>query len=187
MDRINVYKLNHETGKLENADVIHCDQESAPRHITFSEDGEFLYVVTEQKNSIDVYHYKVDENDVPDFERVQSVTTIDEPDVQGIASSALCFSNDYNYLVSSNIGENYVDIYKVDKRTGKLKKVLGLPISGEYPKDVALFPDNKHLVSLNHESNTMTFFNVHMSQGLIVMNGPELPVDQPNSIVIHEL
>jgi 6-phosphogluconolactonase len=187
MDRINVYRLNHETGKLENADVIHCDQNSSPRHIKFSENGEFLYVVTEQKNSIDVYHYKIDDNGMPDFERVQSVSTIDEPDVQGIASSALSFSEDYNYLVSSNMGENYVDIYKADKRTGKLKKMLGLPISGEYPKDAALFPDNKHLVSLNHESNTMTFFNVHMNQGLLVMNGPEMKVDQPNCIVFHQI
>jgi 6-phosphogluconolactonase len=97
------------------------------------------------------------------------------------------FSLDYNYLVSSNLGENFVDIYRADKRTGKLKKILGLPISGEYPKDAALFPDNKHLVSLNHESNTMTFFNVNMAQGTIVMNGPEVVVDQPNCIVFHKL
>lgn len=187
MDRINVYKLNHNTGRLENADVIHCDQESAPRHIKFSEDGEFIYVLTEQKNSIDVYHYRVDDHDIPDFERIQSMSTIDEPDIQGVASSALMFSMDYNYLVSSSLGENFVDIYRADKRTGKLKKVLGLPISGEYPKDAALFPDNKHLVSLNHESNTMTFFTVNMAQGIIVMNGPEVSVDQPNCIVFHKL
>jgi 6-phosphogluconolactonase len=115
------------------------------------------------------------------------MSTIDDPDAQGIASSALMFSLDYNYLVSSNLGENFVDIYRADKRTGKLKKILGLPISGEYPKDAALFPDNKHLVSLNHESNTMTFFSVDLEKGLLVMHGKEIKVDKPNCIIFHKL
>ena len=51
----------------------------------------------------------------------------------------------------------------------------------------ALFPDNKHLVSLNHLSNTMTFFNVDLKKGLIVMNGKEMPVDQPNCIIFHKI
>ncbi|WP_026503855.1 lactonase family protein [Butyrivibrio sp. NC3005] len=187
MDRINVYRLDHETGKLENADVIHCDQESAPRHLKFSEDGRFLYVVTEQKNSVDVYQYFVDEDDIPSFELIQSSSTMESEDSTGVATSALNFSEDYDYLLSSSLGENDVDIYKVDKESGKLDKILGLPIAGTYPKDAALFPDNHHLVSLNHESNSMTFFTVDMKKGTLVMNGPEIKVDQPNCIVFHKL
>ena len=68
-----------------------------------------------------------------------------------------------------------------------MTKLFCLPISGEYPKDAMLFPDNRHLVSLNHESNTMTFFTVHPDTGLIVMNGPEIKVDQPNCVIFHRL
>ena len=58
---------------------------------------------------------------------------------------------------------------------------------GEYPKDAALFPDDKHLVSCNHESDTMTFFNVDMENGTIVMNGPEMKIVKPNCIIFHKL
>ena len=92
-----------------------------------------------------------------------------------------------NYLLSSNAGDNSVIIYRIDHKTGLLSKILCLPISGDYPKDVALFPDNRHLVSLNHESNTMTFFTVDLDKGLIVMNGKEMKVDQPNCIIFHKL
>ena len=68
-----------------------------------------------------------------------------------------------------------------------LTKSFCLPVSGDYPKDVALFPDNKHLVSLNHESDTMTFFNVDMEKGTLVMNGRELKVDQPNCIIFYRV
>ena len=66
-----------------------------------------------------------------------------------------------------------------------LEKLFCLPVSGDYPKDVALFPDNKHLVSLNHESGTMTFFNADMEKGLIVMNGKEIKIESPNCIIFH--
>ena len=78
-------------------------------------------------------------------------------------------------------------VYEIDQETGLLRKLLCLPISGDYPKDAALFPDNRHLVSLNQESNTMTFFTTDMEKGLIVMNGPEVPVDRPNCIIFHKL
>ena len=42
MDRVNVYNLNTENGKIKDIDVIHCDQESSPRHMQFSKDGSTL-------------------------------------------------------------------------------------------------------------------------------------------------
>ncbi|SFB66529.1 lactonase family protein [Butyrivibrio sp. YAB3001] len=186
MDRVNVYALDHATGKIKECDVIHCDQESSPRHMQFSKDGRFLYVCLEQKCGIDVYAY-TEENGDPEFNKIQSVSNSEESDTLGVASSALTFSEDYNYLVSSTAGENNVLVYKVDKETGLLTRKICLPVAGEYPKDAALFPDNKHLVSLNHESDTMTFFNVDMDKGTMVMNGPEMPISRPNCIVFHKL
>ena len=186
MDRVNVYTLDIESGKIKEVDVIHCDQESSPRHMQFSKDGRFLYVCLEQKCGIEVYEYEDRDGD-PEFNKIQSVSNSDEADSIGVASSALTFSEDYNYLVSSTAGENNVIIYKVDKETGLLTKKVQLPIAGEYPKDAALFPDNKHLVSLNHESDSLTFFTVDAEAGTLVMNGPEEPVKRPNCIVFHKL
>ncbi|MCR4764378.1 MAG: lactonase family protein [Lachnospiraceae bacterium] len=187
LDRVNVYELNHETGKLKETDIIHCDQESAPRHMQFSKDGRFLYVVQEQKRAIDVFSYTVGNNNIPDFERIQSVYTTKDPKAMGVAASALKFSYDFRYLITSNAGENSVTVFDVDQETGLLTMNVSLPIAGEYPKDAALLPDNRHLISCNHESNTMTFFHFHPDKHTIVMNGPEMAVNQPNCIIIHEV
>jgi 6-phosphogluconolactonase len=186
MDRVNIYALDLETGKLKDIDMIHCDQESSPRHMQFSKDGKYLYVVFEQECAISVYEYK-EVNGMPDFEEIQTVYNTDEPDSQGVACSALSFSEDYNYLVSSSAGENNAIVFKVDKETGLLEKKIQLPIAGEYPKDAALFPDNKHLVSLNHESHTLTFFSTNFEKGTLVMNGPEIKCPSPNCIVFHKI
>ena len=186
MDHVKVYRLDHEKGTLKLADVIRSEQESAPRHLKFSQDGKFLYIVHELKNYIDVYNYKEVHNN-PEFDKIQTISTLNEYHASNSAASALNFSDDFQYMVSSNAGDNSVVLYRIDQETGLLEKLLCLPVSGDYPKDAALFPDNRHLVSLNHESNTMTFFNTDMEKGLIIMSGPEVHVDHPNCIIFHKL
>ena len=157
MDHVVVYELNHNSGKLRQVDFIRSEQESAPRHMKFSRDGRFLYIVHELKNYIDVYTYSTDEHNMPVFEKIQNITTLNNYHTSSSAASALNLSEDFRYLC------------------------------GDYPKDAAMFPDNRHLVSLNHESNTMTFFTIDIEKETIVMNGPEMKVDSPNCIIFYRL
>ncbi|MBQ6696895.1 MAG: beta-propeller fold lactonase family protein [Lachnospiraceae bacterium] len=186
MDHVNVYALDYEKGKLKLADVIRSELESAPRHIKISKDGRFIYIVHEWKCYIDVYQY-IDKNGIPYFDKVQTIPTIDLKNSYGSAASALSFSKDYKYLLSSNAGNNSVVVYNVNQEDGTLTKNFCLPISGEYPKDVELFPNNKFLVSLNHESNTMTFFCVDLDKGVMTMNGKPMKISEPNCIVFHRI
>ncbi len=187
MDHVVVYELNHTSGKLRQIDIIHSEQESAPRHLKFSKNGHYLYIVHELKSYIDVYTYDLDKNGMPVFDKIQSISTLNDYHASVTSASALNWSVDFKFMVSTNAGDNSVVIYSVDEKTGMLSKILCLPVSGDYPKDAALFPDNRHLVSLNHESNTMTIFTVDTKAGTIVMNGPEMKVEQPNCIVFYKL
>ena len=139
MDHVNVYSLDLNKGKVRLMDMIRSELESAPRHIKISQDGRFIYIVHEWKCYIDVYSYE-DRNGMPYFEKVQTVETVSITKGSTNAASALSFSSDYNYLLSTNAGDNSVVIFKVNKEDGTLKKVFCLPISGEYPKDAMLFP-----------------------------------------------
>lgn len=187
MDHVNVYSLDLEKGKVKLADVIRSDLESAPRHIKLSEDGRFIYIVHEWKCYIDVYTYENREGN-PYFEKIQTISTLRKnASLQGSASSALAFSKDYKYLLSSNAGDNSVIIYNVDKETGLLTTNFCLPVSGTYPKDVELFPNNEFLVSLNHESNSMTFFKVDLKKGIMVMNAKPMKIPEPNCIRFFKL
>ena len=145
-----------------------------------------MYVVHELNNKIDVYEY-IDKGNDPSFDKIQSIATVNDYFAKGSAASALSISKDGKYMVSSNSGDNSVVIYSMDEHTGEMSKVLCLPISGDYPKDACLFPDNRHLVSLNHESDTMTFFTVDLEKGLLMMNQKEIKVQKPNCIIFHKL
>jgi len=187
MDQVKIYYLNHETGKLKFVDMIHSQQDSSPRYIKFHKNGKFAYVIHEVGCSIDVYSYESKGND-PEFTKLQTITTFnDSYHTSSCLACALKFSFDHKLLMCSNAGENSVAVFDVDENTGLLEKKFVLPVSGDYPKDVGFFPDSKHIISLNHESDTMSFFSFDLEKKVMVMSGPFLKIPKGNCIIMKRL
>ena len=90
-------------------------------------------------------------------------------------------------MLCSNAGDNSIGIFKIDRETGKLEKICILPISGDYPKAADFFPDNRHIMSLNHETNTMTIFKINYEKKYFSMWGKPLKVETPNCILVSEI
>ena len=78
-------------------------------------------------------------------------------------------------------------IYSIDQETGMVSEILKLPISGKYPKDIEVFPDERTLITLNHESNEIRFFTIDYEKGTLIMKGKPISVDTPNCILIYKL
>lgn len=185
LDHVKVYKIDYENGKLKLADIVHSDLESAPKMIRFSKDGKNAYVLNELENSIDVYDYCVDERG-PEFSRIQKISTKNKKDDQ-CSAQAMEFSPDGKYIYCSSAGPNEMVIFERDPETGKLKLVTFTRISGDFPKALAVFPDGRHFMSLNHESNEICTFRIHYDKKYALMNGRPQKIDKPNCVYIHKL
>ena len=183
IDQIKLYEFNHNNGRIKLYDIIRSQLESAPRQILFSQDGKFAYVLCELKNFINVYSYDK-EAESGRFELIQNIFTVRKDHKSNSSAANIIMANDGNNLICSNAGDNTVTIYDVDKTSGMLSSISSLPVSGDYHKYIAMFPDNKHLLSINNQGNSITDFTLHFDRGLIVMNGPEIKISKPNNIVI---
>ncbi len=187
IDQIKIYHIDEEN-KLDLVGTLRCPRESAPLLIRFSQDGRFAYLLSQIANSVDVYSYYWEEGDhAPAFEKLQTIsTTSDTVDPMHDAASGICFSPDGKYLFTSTAGDNTVAMFAIDEETGLLTKEFALPISGEYPKDIAMFPDGKHIAVVNNESSSITTFTVDYERKILVMKGKPLMVDTPTCIHMHE-
>lgn len=184
IDQVKIYRFDEKDEEMVLIDAIRCDLESAPKCFRFSEDGKFFYLLHELKNVIDVYTYETGDR-LPKIEKIQTIeTTGKAPLTQLTAACSMRFSNDETHMFCGNAGDNTITVFDRDKKTGLLTFSCCLPISGSYPKDICVFPDDKHIASINHETGSITFFTVDYEKGLLIMNGKELKVNEPNSCMI---
>ena len=189
IDQVKIYHFDKKNGNLLLVDTLRCELNSAPSFLEFSDDGRFMYLMYEIKNCIDVFSYSYRDGDkAPSFEKIQSISSLGNLKESPVtAATTITFAKDFKYLLCANAGDNVVSAYERDRESGLLTSIFTLPISGDYPKDLAVFPDGKHIASINHENGTITFFNVDFEKRLITMCSKELKVSQPNCCKILEV
>ena len=186
IDQMKIYRVNRRTGRLELVDILRCQRESGPKLIKFSPDGRFAYLNYELNNTIQVYRYDGSGKN-PVFELLQTESTLASHDDEAHdATSGMCLSADGKYIFCSNAGEDTAAMFKREEETGLLEKQCILPISGNYPKDLDVFPDGKHLAVVNHESNSITTFAIDYEKKLLIMKGKPMKVETPNSIIFSK-
>lgn len=185
LDHVKVYKIDYVNGKLKLADIVHSDLDSAPKMIRFSKDGKNAYILNELENSVDVYRYYVGEHGA-EFERIQKVST-QKVKNDHCSSQNMEFSLDGKYLYCANAGTTEMAVFEREGETGLLNLNSIIPISGDFPKALAIFPGNKHFVSLNHESNEICTFRMDYENKFALMDGKPIRIDKPNCIYIHRL
>lgn len=186
IDQIKAYRFDKEKGTIALVDILRCELESAPRTMIFSPDGRFAYVVCELKNYVSIYSYK-DNGRNPEFELISRASTVEDRNLNTNASIAIKMTKDGKYLFVTNAGNNSVAFFRRNEKHGTLDRLSVLPISGEFPKDFMLFPNEKKCVSLNHESNQLMFFNLNYDRGIIVMNGHPVDIETANCGVFVKL
>ena len=186
LDQIKIYRVDYEFGKLRLVDIVRGPIESAPRMIRFSRDGKHAYILYELLNQIEVYNYEV-KNGSPIFEKVQTVSTMGPKDDDICAASGMEVSKSGKYLYCSNSGVNSVVCYEIDAKTGMLTQQFHTRVCSDFPKMLAIFPDEKHYLTLNNASNDIAFYAVNYKDKYSSWQGRPVRVDKPNCIYILKL
>lgn len=187
IDQVKLYEPDFNRGKLNLADVLRMDMESGPRMIRFSRDGNYAYVLCELTNTVEVFTYRCD-GKLPEFEKIQSVKTTSEKDDLGVcAASGIEISRDGKFMVVTNAGINCATVFKIDPGSGQLFPFVENYVSGDYPKVLAIYPNNKFFMCLNNDTNEITTLRVDFENAYMLMEAKPIPIDHPNCVYIHKI
>lgn len=185
-EHIKIYEFSYLTGGLKQVDILRCELNCSPKRIAFSSDGKYFYVVSEGLNYVATYSYD-GSGKVPQFKLLQKTPTCDRKDVSISSACSFMFSSDEKHVFVSNEGDNSICMLDRDPETGLLEKRLVSPISGDYPKGICVYPDDRHVLAVNNASGTLTIFKINYEKGLLVMNNRPVNVDEPNRCLIHKV
>ena len=186
LDTVKVYRFDHDTGKIAIEDDIHLPMETGPRHMTFSPDSRFVYIVCEITSEVYVYAYNGDDEGVS-FERIQVISTKTPGDKSESAGVEIRLSDDGGVLAVTNAGIDTVTAFLRDEETG-LISYAGMGMTGGiYPKEFVFFPDFKHFITLNYDSNEVACYKFCEGyKGFLTTSRP-VKLQHPNCISIAKI
>ena len=171
-DKIHVFPLA-EDGRLDDGRAFDVALEagSGPRHLCFSEDGKFVYLLNELSGKVTTLTY-----DANGFTPVQYVVA---DSVGGRGSADVHLSPDGKFLYASNrLKADGIAIFSVDEVTGLLTKV-GYQLTGIHPRNFTMTHDGRFLLVACRESNVIQIYGRDAETGLLNDTGKRIETSQP--------
>ena len=171
-DKIHIFPLNSD-GKLdEKAGFdVNLEPASGPRHICFSKDGRFAYLINEISGKVTTLSY--------DGKCLIPIQYIEADTVNAQGSADIHLSPDGKFLYASNrLKANGIAIFSVNQKTGLLAKV-GYQLTGIHPRNFVITPDGRYLLVACRDSNWVQIFERDEKTGLLIDTGKRIETSKP--------
>lgn len=155
-DRILSYRLTRQ-GLIANGVAATVSADSGPRHLVFSNDGRFAYLMSELSGKVTVFRYEKGQ-----LQRLQEIVS-DSVGARGGADIHL--SPDGKFLYSSNrLQAEGIAIFSVDQQTGLLTRI-GYQPTGAHPRQFNITPNGQFLLCCCRDSDKIQVFRRDLQTG----------------------
>lgn len=153
------------------SEVTELAPASGPRHLVFSPNGKFAYLISELSGKVTAFGYTDG--------RLDEIQTITADTVRAKGSADIHLSPDGKYLYASNrLKEDGIAIFEVDANKGTLAKV-GYQLTGIHPRNFNITPNGKYLLVACRDSNVIQVFERDAVTGLLTDTKQNINVDKP--------
>jgi 6-phosphogluconolactonase len=179
-DAIYIYEYHPNAGNevLKLKSKVAVPSGSGPRHLTFSKDGKFVYLLQELNGALSVFSFVKGQ-----LNKIQE-TTILAKDFKGNFTGAdIHISPDGQFLYASNRGEaNTISIFKILKN-GQLQPQSVVFSLGKGPRNFVIDPTGKFLLVAHQYSNDVVVFKRDLISGAITDSGKRLELCSPVCLI----
>lgn len=177
-DDVLVYRLNEKNGSLSANDpaFVKLEPGSGPRHLDFSPNGKFAYVISELQSKITVFSYDAQRGGL---HPLQSIATVLK-DFSGTNNPAeIRIHPNGKLLFASNRGHNSIAVFSIDQKRGTLTPIGHFSTHGKKPRNFEIDPSGSQIFVANQETGNIVIFDIDESTGKLTFTGQVLHIDSP--------
>ena len=149
---------------------------SGPRHLIFSHDGKFVYVINEMGGTITLFNYAATNAAMTE---VQTISTLPKDFATNSTCAEIALHPNGKFLYGSNRGHDSLAIFSVDQQTGKLTFVEHQPTLGRTPRHFAIDPTGRWLLAEHQSSDSVIVFALDPKTGKLKPTGQSITVGSP--------
>jgi len=144
---------------------------SGPRHLCFSPDGRFAYLIHELSGQVTVFSYRKG--------RLKALQYIAADTTGARGSGDIHISPDGRFVYASNrLRNDGLAIFAVDRRKGTLT-AAGYQPTGIHPRNFIITPDGRWLLVACRDSNAIQIFARDIRTGLLTDTGRTIATPKP--------
>ena len=184
LDKLLVYEMDLERGKLNQHSEVNVRAGAGPRHLTFHPNGRYAYLINELNSTLIGYRYHAQSGS---FEELQTVPALPQDFTGENLCAAIHVSPNGKYLYASNRGHDSIVCFHIDEKTGTLTYRGHTLTGGQEPRDFAIDPSGNFLLAANQKSNNVVIFGIDAESGDLSKIGQEMELSMPVCVKFAEL
>ena len=160
-----------------NGEAEYVRADDGPRHLIFSHDGRYAYLMSELSGKVSVFSYAEG--------RLKLLQTIVSDSVGARGGADIHLSPDGQFLYASNrLKADGIAIFKVDASTGLLTKI-GYQPTGLHPRHFNITPNSRFLLCACRDSNKIQVFSRNQETGLLSDTHQDIPISKVVCVQMH--
>lgn len=179
-DKIYIYKYQPQEASnvLVAHDSVAVKPGTGPRHITFSKDGRFVYLITEMGGTVNAYSYHDGK-----LSLLQESVIFGKNFKGETGAADIHLTPDGKFLYATNRGTaNTITRFAV-QANGKLVKKTEVPTLGKGPRNFAIDPSGNYLLVAHQYTNDVVIFKINKETGALTDTGKRIELGAPVCLV----
>ncbi len=178
LDEVVTYRFDHAIKQpliLSSAAFTKSEKGSGPRHLVFSGDKKYVYLLHEMGGTVTAYSYNNGK-----LSRIQDIPAFPDGFVGKKDGAEICISPDGRFLYASTRGDlNSIAIFSIDPVSGKLTVKGSQSTFGKGPRNFIIDPTGNYLLAANQDSRNIVIFKRDKETGLLIKTDHEITVPRP--------
>ena len=152
---------------------------TGPRHLTFSENFEFMYVLGELSSKVTVLATR---NRKP-YQQIQVISALPATFSGRNDAAEIAIHPNGKFLYASNRGHDSIAAFRMDPASGKLTAAGDFSVLGREPRHFAIDPTGNFLLAEDQLSDKIVTFRIDPKTGALTPTGDSVEVPSPVCLV----
>lgn len=180
-DKLNIYR--YKPGKEQpliaaEPSAIDVLPGHGPRHIDFTPDKKYMYLITEMGSVIYVYDY-----DDAKSKQLEAISLLPDGFKGATGAADIHVSPDGKFLYATNRGDlNEIIVFSVNPDNGRLTFVERKPSMGKTPRNFVIDPSGNFLLVANQNSDSVIVYRINKSTGRLTLTNSRITIGNPSCL-----
>ena len=180
IDKVMIYALDPAHATLTPCGAAEVPGGSqGPRHMKFSSDGKFAYVLNELSLSIASYSVNIGNGQLEYIDTQSVFTNGIAPEGMSCAEIRIHPSEQWLYASIRDLAGQGRDALSTFQRAvdGSIKLIANTPAAVYIPRNFNIDPSGKWLIVGGQRSSTLAIFSIHQDTGALTLKSADIPFE----------